>query len=230
MKTIGLIGGMSWESTRIYYELINSNVQRQLGGIHSARMLITSLDMADIADMQKNGQWREAGELLANQAVQLQQAGAAVIALATNTMHKCAPQILAAISVPFAHIVDALVAQLKLDKRHRPLLLATRFTMEDEFYRGRLATHGFAVMLPSPPHRDALHEIIFTELCKGIVTEKSRRAVIDMIVAAKQSGADSVILGCTEVCMLVNENNSSLCVYDTTQIHATALVDFALSS
>lgn len=229
MKTIGLIGGMSWESTRIYYELINRDAQRRLGGIHSAKMLIASLDMQLIAELQKDAKWMEAGELLASQAVALQRGGADVIALATNTMHKCAPQILAAISVPFLHVIDALIERLQAGGYSKPLLLATRFTMEEAFYRDKLSAVGVDAIIPVAVDRERLHSIIYSELCKGIVSESSILFVAQAIEKAKREGADSVILGCTEICLLINDANSALPVFDTTRIHATALVDFALS-
>ncbi len=229
MKTIGLIGGMSWESTRIYYELINRDVQRRLGGIHSARMIIASLDMQHIAELQQQARWEKAGEMLANEARHLQNAGADVVAIADNTMHKCASHVIAVIKVPFLHIADALIIQLRAGGRSHPLLLATRFTMEDSFYRDRLALSGINAMIPSTEHRIAMHGIIYNELCKGIVTDVSRNLVGDMIKEAKKFGADSVVLGCTEVCMLVDEATALLQVYDTARIHAKALVDFALN-
>jgi len=229
MKTIGLIGGMSWESTRIYYELINRDVQQRLGGIHSARMLIASLDMQHIADLQNQSRWEEAGTLLSNEALHLQNAGANIIAIAANTMHKCAPQVMAAITVPFLHIADALIVQLRAGNCTRPLLLATRFTMEDSFYRDKLKASGIDAMIPSSAHRVAMHGIIYNELCKGIVTDASRKLVAQMVDEAKNTGADGVVLGCTEVCMVLDERTSVLPVYDTAAIHARALVDFSLT-
>ena len=219
---------MSWESTRIYYELINRDVQQRLGGIHSARMIIASLDMQHIADLQNQSKWEEAGELLVNEARHLQNAGADAIAIAANTMHKCAPQVMAAITIPFLHIADALMVQLRAGHRTRPLLLATRFTMEDSFYRDKLKANGIDAMIPSPEYRIAMHGIIYNELCKGIVTNASRKLVALIVDEARNAGADSVILGCTEICMLIDEDASVLPVYDTAAIHAKALVDFSL--
>jgi len=161
MKTIGLIGGMSWESTRIYYELLNRGVQKALGGLHSAQILLSSLDMARIAGMQNEGRWHEAGEWLAQEALRLQRAGADVIALAANTMHKCAPQVAAAICVPLLHIVDPLNAKLHSDQRLRPLLLATRFTMEDRFFVERLEAKQLTPLIPALADRIVLHDIIY---------------------------------------------------------------------
>lgn len=229
MKTIGLIGGMSWESTRIYYELLNRGVQKALGGLHSAQILLSSLDMARVAGMQNEGRWEEAGAWLATEAVRLQRAGADVIALAANTMHKCAPRIVASISVPFLHIVDPLNARLHSDQRRRPLLLATRFTMEDRFFIERLEAHQFNPQIPAPADRVLLHDIIYGELCKGIVSGAAIAALQRLVADAKLQGADSVILGCTELGMLVAADPLVLPVYDTAALHAGALVEFALS-
>jgi aspartate racemase len=229
MRTIGLIGGMSWESTRIYYELLNRGVQRQLGALHSAQILLTSLDMARIATLQSQGRWDEAGAWLALEAVRLEQAGAEVIALATNTMHKCAPQITAAISVPFLHIVDPLIQVLLADGRNRPLLLGTRFTMEDRFFLERLEAAGLEPLVPPPADRAALHATIYEELCKGVVSNPAVEAIQQIVSDGKSQGADSLILGCTELCMLTRVGSLALDTYDTTAIHAGALVDFSLS-
>jgi aspartate racemase len=228
MKTIGLIGGMSWESTRLYYEHINRGVQQRLGGLHSARVLLSSLDFAPIAAMQREGRWQEAGEQLANEAQLLERAGAEIIALATNTMHKCAPQLTAAIRVPFLHIVDPLVEALRADGRTRPLLLGTRFTMEDRFFLERLETANLRPMVPPADARVELHRIIFEELCKGIVTDESKKTAEQIVVTASSNGADSVILGCTEICMLIQPGTVRVPVYDTTALHTQALVEAAL--
>jgi aspartate racemase len=230
MKTIGLIGGMSWESTRIYYELLNRGVQKALGGLHSAQILLSSLDMARVASMQNEGRWEEAGEWLAVEAVRLERAGADVIALAANTMHKCAPRITAAVSVPFLHIVDPLNVKLHADRRSRPLLLGTRFTMEDRFFLERLEEQQMAPLLPALADRIALHGIIFEELCKGIVSSAAVAALQRLVTDAKSRGADCVILGCTELGMLVAVGPLALPAYDTAVIHAGALVEFALAA
>lgn len=229
MKTIGLIGGMSWESTRLYYEHLNRGVQKRLGGLHSARVLLSSLDFAPIAIMQREARWQEAGEQLAAEARILERAGAEIIALTTNTMHKCAPQLAAAISVPFLHIVDPLIQALHADGRTRPLLLGTRFTMEDRFFLERLEAANFRAVVPPAQGRIDLHTIIFDELCKGIVTDQSRQAAEQLVANAALDGADSVILGCTEICMLIQPGSVALPVYDTTALHTQALVEVALS-
>jgi aspartate racemase len=229
MRTIGLIGGMSWESTRIYYELINRGIQRSLGGLHSAQILLSSLDMARVASMQSEGRWNEAGEWLAWEALRLERAGADVIALATNTMHKCAPQVIAALAVPFLHILDPLIAKLGSDNKRRPLLLGTRFTMEDGFFLERLETEQIAPLVPALAARIALHGIIFEELCKGVVSVAAATTLQHIAADARSLGADSVILGCTELGMLIAAGPLVLPTYDTAAIHAGALVEFALS-
>jgi aspartate racemase len=229
MRTIGLIGGMSWESTRIYYELINRGIQRALGGLHSAQILLSSLDMARVATLQSEGRWNEAGEWLALEAMRLERAGADVIALATNTMHKCAPQVAAAVAVPFLHILDPLIAKLGSDQKSRPLLLGTRFTMEDGFFQERLETDQIAPLVPALAARIALHGIIFEELCTGVVSVAAAATLQHIAADARSQGADSVILGCTELGMLIAAGPLVLPTYDTAAIHAGALVEFALS-
>ena len=228
MRKIGLLGGMSWESSRIYYDIMNREVQRRLGGLHSARIVLDSFDMAEIAALQSSERWDEAACLLAAAAVRLEEAGADAIALATNTMHKCAPSIAAALRVPFLHIVDTLSAQLLADGRQHPLLLATRFTMEQDFYRDRLRACGLPLLLPSAEQRARLHSIIYDELCRGMATDQARRFIVSLATEAARRGADSVILGCTELCM-VADGLTALPTYDSTAIHARALVDFALA-
>jgi aspartate racemase len=228
VKTIGLIGGMSWESTRLYYEYLNRGVQQRLGGLHSARVLLSSLDFAPIATMQRESRWDEAGEVLALEAARLEQAGADLIALSTNTMHKCAAQVTAAIRVPFLHIVDPLVDALRTDGRNRPLLLATRFTMEDRFFVERLEAANLKPLVPPADDRIALHTIIFDELCKGIVTAPSKQLAERLVHDGAAIGSDSVILGCTEICMLIRSGTVPLPVYDTTALHTSALVEAAV--
>ncbi len=220
---------MSWESTRLYYEHLNRGVQQRLGGLHSARVLLSSLDFAPIAAMQREGRWDEAGELLASEAARLEQAGADLIALSTNTMHKCAAQVTAAIRIPFLHIVDPLIEALRADGRNRPLLLATRFTMEDRFFVERLEAANLKPMVPPAEDRIALHTIIFDELCKGIVTAQSKQVAQRLVHDGAAGGADSVILGCTEIGMLIQPGTVPLPVYDTTIIHTEALVAAVLT-
>jgi aspartate racemase len=228
MKTIGLIGGMSWESTRLYYEAINVDVRTRLGGLHSAKCIVHSLDFAPIAEMQAAGRWEEAGQELASAALDLERAGAEVLGLCTNTMHMVVDRITAVTSVPFVHIADATAAALQKAGNGAPYLMATRFTMEQDFYTGRLKAQGFEVIVPEPADRLEIHRIIYEELCLGETKASSRAAYEAMTGKAERAGADSVLLGCTEVGMLLSDRNSALRTFDTTLIHAKALVDFAL--
>lgn len=228
MKRIGLIGGMSWESTRLYYGALNGLVRERRGGLHSADVLIHSLDFAPIAQMQADGDWAGAGDVLARSAQALERGGANVIGLATNTMHKVADAITAATSLPFIHIADATCGALIASGKSRPLLLATAFTMEQDFYVGRLKARGLDVQVPDASSRAEIHRIIYEELCCGAVNQASRAAYIELTAKGAREGCDAVILGCTEVGMLLNEANSALPTFDTMLIHARALIDFAL--
>lgn len=228
MKTIGLIGGMSWESTAHYYRVINQETAQRRGGLHSAPLIVHSVDFAPIAAMQAAGDWDGAGRQLAGIAKGLQAAGAEVIGLATNTMHVVAAAITAAIDVPFVHIADPTSAALLADGFDTVGLLGTRFTMEMAFYRDRLAESGLASLIPEVD-RTNLNGIIYDELCRGIVREESRRIYVTAIERLAARGAQAVILGCTEITMLIDDSVSPLPVYDTTDLHAKALVDAALS-
>ena len=230
MRTIGLIGGMSAESTRLYYDAMTADVRRRLGGLHSPRVIIFAVDFAPIAEMQAAGEWDEAGGVLADAAQALERAGAEAIGLATNTMHKLAPQIAGAVSIPFLHIAEATAKSLLAAGRRRPFLLATRFTMEETFYTGLLRTRGLDVSIPDATTRAEVHRIIFDELCRGEIKPRSRALYQSLVETAARAGADSVILGCTEVGMLLTADNTVLPVFDTTLIHAAALVDFALAA
>jgi aspartate racemase len=227
MKTIGLIGGMSWESTAHYYRVINQETARQLGGLHSAPLIVHSVDFAPIAEMQREGQWDDAGRQLAIIARRLQDAGAEVLGLATNTMHIVADQITAAIDIPFIHIADPTSEALLADGFQTIGLLGTNFTMEKSFYRDRLAASGLHAIIPEVD-RTNLHGIIFEELCRGIARDESRRTYVTAIERLAQRGAEAVILGCTEITMLIDDSVSPLPVYDTTDLHAKALVAAAL--
>ena len=228
MKTIGLIGGMSWESTAHYYRAINQETARRLGGLHSAALIVHSVDFAPIAALQAAGDWDGAGQQLAIMARNLQQAGAEIIGLATNTMHIVADQISAAIEVPFVHIADPTSDALLADGFDRVGLLGTRFTMEMGFYRDRLTARGLDVLIPEVD-RTNLNGIIYEELCLGIVRDESRRAYVTAIERLAGRGAQAVILGCTEIGMLIDDSTSPLPVYDTTELHAKALVSAALA-
>lgn len=228
MRTIGLIGGMSWQSSKLYYEQINLRVSDRLGGAHSAKLIINSLDFGPIAQMQTEGKWREAGSVLANAAQALERAGADVIAIGANTMHKVAAQVTASVRLPLIHIGDTLANGLRRDARSRPLLLGTRYTMEDPFMVDHLANKGIGAITPDKTDRDALHAIIYDQLIKGIVTDDARATVRAMIERSSAQEADSVIFGCTEIGMLFPPTDAGLPGYDTLELHAEALVDFAL--
>ena len=227
MKTIGLIGGMSWESTAHYYRVINQETAARLGGLHSAPLIVHSVDFAPVAELQAKGEWEAAGNQLATIARALQDAGAEVIGLATNTMHIVADQITAAIEIPFVHIADPTSDALLADGFETVGLLGTRFTMEMPFYRDRLAQRGLASITPEVD-RTNLNGIIYEELCRGIVREESRRIYVTAIERLAARGAEAVILGCTEITMLIDDSVSPLPVYDTTDLHAKALVNAAL--
>ncbi|RYE07554.1 MAG: amino acid racemase [Hyphomicrobiales bacterium] len=228
MKTIGLIGGMSWESTAYYYAILNREAAARLGGLHSAPVLLHSVDFAPIEAMQRAGDWAGAGERLAAIAQSLEAQGCGVIGLATNTMHICAPQIEAALSVPFLHIATPTAAALLADGIGTVGLLGTRFTMEQRFYIERLEQAGLDVLVPDVGITN-LNGIIYEELCLGIVREESRKIYVEAIGRLKARGADAVILGCTEIGMLIDDSVSPLPTYDTTALHAKALVAAALA-
>jgi aspartate racemase len=228
MKTIGLIGGMSWESSAHYYQICNRETAARLGGLHSAPMLIDSVDFAPIEAMQRAGQWHEAGELLAGSARRLQDAGADLMALSSNTMHIVADQIRDAISVPFVHIADPTAEALLADGFTRAGLLGTRFTMEMDFYHQAMKARGVETFPPGVGHTD-LNAIIYEQLCRGVVTEASRATYVAAIERLAGMGAEAVILGCTEIAMLIDDAVSPLPVFDTSELHARALVASALT-
>lgn len=228
MKTIGLIGGMSWESTAHYYRVLNGETARRLGGLHSAPLIVHSVDFAPVAELQARGEWDAAGQQLADIARGLEEAGAELIGLATNTMHIVADQITSAIDVPFIHIADPTSEALLADGFRTVGLLGTNFTMEKSFYRDRLTASGLTSIIPEVD-RTNLHGIIFEELCRGIVRDESRRTYITAIERLAARGAEAVILGCTEITMLIDDSVSPLPVYDTTDLHAKALVTAALA-
>lgn len=227
MRTIGLIGGMSWQSSKLYYERINQRPERR-GGATSAQIIINSLDFAPIARMQTEGRWKDAAAHLANAAQALERAGADVIAIGANTMHKVASQVMASVHVPLIHIGDTLVVGLRGHARSRPLLLGTRYITEDPFMIDHLANKGIGALVPDKADREALHAIIYDELIKGVATDKSRETVLAMIERSSAREADSVIFGCTEIGML-SSTEAGLPGYDTLELHAEALVDFALA-
>lgn len=227
MRTVGLLGGMSAESTTYYYQAMNRLVRERLGGLHSMQLLMWSVDFAPIAKMQADGDWAGAGAVLARAAARLEGAGAEAIMIGANTMHIVADQVQAAISVPLIHIADATADAVKARGGSRPLLLATRFTMEKAFYRDRLAAQGVEAQVPDQADRDRLHAIIYDELCQGVVSPASKAEALAMI--ARAGDADSVIFGCTEVGLLLSPLDVAAPVIDTALVHAEAGVRFALS-
>jgi aspartate racemase len=230
MRTIGLLGGMSWESTAIYYRLMNERVRDRLGGLHSASLLLLSYEFAEIAAMQSRGAWTEAGQLLSRDARRLQSAGASAVMICTNTMHEVADAVEASISVPLIHIVDPTAQAMKAAQVRRPALLATRFTMERAFYAERLRTrHGFDVIVPDDNGRRVIHDGIYDELCRGIVSETTKAAYLKEIERLRERGADSVIFGCTEITLLISAADVALPVFDSTALHAAAGVDWVLA-
>ena len=229
MRTIGLIGGMSWESSAIYYRLLNEQIRTRLGGLHSAQCLLYSVDFADIERRQREGDWDGAGQILAQAAQSLERGGADALLLCTNTMHKVAAQISAAVQIPLLHIVDATAQAIQAAKRQRILLLATRFTMEQAFYRERMQQRfGIELLIPDASERDDVHRIIYQELCLGQVLPASRQRYLDVISRHVDAGAEGVILGCTEITMLIKPGDTQVPQFDSTALHAAAAVDWAL--
>ena len=229
MKTIGLIGGMSFESTAVYYRLINETVRARRGGLASADILLHSVNFAEIVEMQKAGRWNLATKVLADSARRLEAAGASCVLICTNTMHLIADEVAGAVRIPLIHIIDETAAALRAQGLRRPLLLATRYTMEHGFYTDRMKTLGIDIVIPDSEDRAAMHDIIFSELCAGSVRTDSRHRALAMIEKARAAGADSVILGCTEICLLLDPETLPLPCIDSTTVHARAAVDFAFS-
>ncbi|WP_327130798.1 aspartate/glutamate racemase family protein [Streptomyces sp. NBC_01343] len=230
MKTIGLLGGMSWESTAEYYRLLNELTRDRLGGLHSARCVLYSVDFAEIERLQTEGRWAEAGEVLAAAAQRLEAAGADLVLICTNTMHKVADRVQAGISVPLLHLADATADAVKAAGLTRVGLLGTAFTMEQEFYRGRLEASGLEVRVPDTEGRALVHRVIYEELCLGIVREESRTAYQHVIEGLVAAGAQGIILGCTEIELLIGAGDSPVTVFPTARIHAEAAVGAALST
>jgi aspartate racemase len=230
VKTLGLIGGMTWHSTVDYYRLINKGVHERLGGSHSAELLLLSIDFEPVEEMQGKGDWGGMGRLMASWAKRLEDAGAEGLLICTNTMHRLAGDVERAVQVPLIHIADATAVAIKKAGLSTVALLGTRYTMELDFYRGRLEKeHGLRVLIPEEPGRTAVHDIIYRELAFGTIRDSSRRTYIDIIRGLKDRGAEGVILGCTEIPLLIKEKDSPVPVFDTTALHAAAAVDFALS-
>ena len=227
MKTIGLIGGMSWESTQTYYRLINKTVNAALGGLHSAKILLASVDFAEIEECQAANAWERAGAILADAAASLEKAGADFLLLCTNTMHKVAPAITSAITIPLLHIADVTAERLRAANISKVGLLGTKYTMTQEFYRDRLKDAGVEVVIPGAGDIAQVNAVIFDELCQGVVREGSRRKYLEVIDDLRRRGAQGVILGCTEIGMLVEQKHVDLPVFDTTVIHAHEAADLA---
>lgn len=228
MKTLGLIGGISAESTTVYYRELTRLVRERLGGLHSCELVMWSVDFAPVAALQAEDDWEATGAILANAARKLEAAGAQAIVICANTMHLNAPHIRAAVSAPVIHIADATAAALKARDVTRPLLLATRFTMEKTFYRDRLAELGLPALTPEKADRDRLHAIIYDELCQGVIRPESKTVVLEMIERGRAAGADGIIFGCTEIGLLLDPADMPLPTVDTAVAHCEAAVDFAL--
>lgn len=230
MKTIGLIGGMSWQSTIPYYQVINEYVARHLGGLHSARLILWNMDFEAIASLQRENRWDEAGQVMADAAMKLQQAGADAIVICTNTMHKLVPSMQPHLQVPILHIADATAMAILRAGLRKVALLGTRFTMEDSFYVSHLREHyDLDVIVPDPAARQLVHDVIFNELCVGVEKASSRAQYREIMAALVQQGAEGIIFGCTEIPMLVDQSDASVPVFDTTTLHASYAAEWALS-
>lgn len=229
MKVIGLIGGMSWESTVEYYKIINETVKERLGGLSSAKILLYSLNFAEIEKLQREGKWEEATEVMRDAARRLEGGGADCVLICTNTMHKMASEVEGAVNIPLLHIADATAIEIKKKKIERVALLGTKFTMEEDFYKGRL-TKKFVldVIIPPQEDRNIINQVIYHELCLGKIKEESRKEFLRIIEQLAAAGAEGVILGCTEISLLIKQQDSPVELFDTTGIHARAAVDFAL--
>ncbi len=229
MKTIGLLGGMSWESTLSYYKAINEGVKNRLGGLHSAKIHLCSVDFAEIEQLQQEGDWPAMADILSDAARSIEKAGAEMLLICTNTMHKVAPEIESSIAIPLVHIADATAESLLTEGIHRVGLLGTRFTMAESFYKGRLtARHGIEVLVPPAAEQERVHQVIYHELCCGRIEESSRADFLEIIDGLSRRGAEGVILGCTEIALLVQPRHTSVPLFDTTAIHASKAVELAL--
>jgi aspartate racemase len=230
MKTIGLLGGMSWESTVSYYKALNEGVKASLGGLHSAQICMYSVDFSEIETLQRQGEWEQAATILGSAAKSVEAGGADFLLICTNTMHKVAEEIGDQISIPILHIADATAEKLKADNIACAGLLGTAFTMEQDFYKGRLADkHGIEVLVPDAEQRALVHAVIYEELCQGKILDSSRQKYLEVIASLHERGAQAIVLGCTEIAMLVQQEHTSVPLYDTTEIHASAAVRRAIS-
>ncbi|MCM2981506.1 aspartate/glutamate racemase family protein [Niallia sp. FSL W8-0951] len=228
MKTIGLIGGLSWESTADYYRYINTFVKEQMGGLHSAKLLLYSFDFEEIVALQKAGHWDEATVLMINAAKTLEAGGADIVIICTNTMHKMAKEVQAAITIPLLHIADVTGYEIKKATLKKVGLLGTMFTMEQSFYKEALLQQEIETIIPDKEDREAVHQIIFDELCKGIILPESKAIYLRIIDKLQAQGAEGIILGCTEIPLLIKQEDSSIPLFDTTFLHAQAAVSYAL--
>lgn len=228
MKTIGLIGGMSWESTAVYYQLINQGIKQQLGGLHSAQIVLFSVDFAQIEQLQRSHQWDQAAAILIHAAQCLEKAGADFFLICTNTMHKLADQIQQSVAIPLLHIADATAQCLVSDGFKTVGLLGTAFTMEQDFYKERIATYGVNTIVPHSQDRARVHQVIYEELCLGNVTHQAKQDYLQILSRLNEQGAQGVILGCTEIAMLIKPEDTEIPLYDTTQIHVNAALRLAL--
>lgn len=230
MKTIGLIGGLSWESTAYYYRYINQGIQDRLGGLHSAKCLLYSFDFEEVVQLQKAGQWQEAAALLAEAAVKLEAGGCDVILICTNTMHSVAEEVQCAVSIPLLHIIEVTANEVKRQSIRKVGLLGTQYTMEQPFYREHLEQLGIETVVPEEADRCRVHEIIFGELCRGELKPSSKAEYLRIIENLLAQGAEGIILGCTEIPLLLQNGDSPVPYFDTTYLHAIAAVDFALTA
>ena len=229
MQTIGLLGGMSWESTASYYKIINQQVKLELGGLHSAKICLTSVDFAEIEQLQHQGDWQKTAEILTSAAMSVQNAGADFLLICTNTMHKVAPEIAKELTIPIIHIADATAEQLVSDGVSKVGLLGTRFTMEQDFYKTRLSDkYGISVLVPEQEQQQIIHQVIYNELCQGVIKSESKKQYLAIINQLFKQGAQAIILGCTEIAMLIKQEDTLIPLYDTTTLHAHYAVSLAL--
>ncbi|HBF7091570.1 TPA: aspartate/glutamate racemase family protein [Clostridioides difficile] len=227
MKTIGLIGGMSWESTITYYQVINTVIKERLGGLHSSKCILYSVDFQEIEECQSSGNWEKSAKILADAAIKLQEAGADFIVICTNTMHKVSDKIQESIHIPLLHIADVTATVLREKEIKKVALLGTKYTMEQDFYKNVIINNGIEVLIPNEEDRIIVNDTIFNELCLGIISESSKKAFLSIIDKLGKQGAEAVILGCTEIGLLIKHNDTSIPLFDTTVIHA---IEAALSS
>ncbi len=228
MKTIGIIGGMSWESTITYYQIMNETVKQELGGLHSAKILLYSVDFSEIERCQAEGDWEKSGDILALAAESLEKAGADFLVIATNTMHKVAPQIQKRIHIPIVHIAEVTAEEVKQNQITTVALLGTKYTMTQEFYKEKLENAGITVLIPDAQEIEVVNSIIYDELCLGSILETSKERYLQIIAALKKRGAQGVILGCTEIGLLIRQGDTDLPVFDTTRIHAVKAAKLSL--